>query len=229
MTYTLYNYWRSSASWRVRIALAHKNLPYEYLAMSLVEDGGHQFRAEYRAKNPMAQLPTLAFPSDGGTVELAQSLAIMEYLDEVHPEPPLLPRDPVLRARVRQLAEIVNSGIQPLQNLMVTNHVEALAGGGEAGVRAKNAWLLHFLTHGLIALEAVARPLSGKFLVGDTVSLADICLVPQLYSARRFAVPLDAYPTLTRVDALCATLPAFVAAHGEHQPDAPKPAAKESR
>ncbi len=221
MTYTLYNYWRSSASWRVRIALALKNLPYEYSAMSLVESGGQQFRPDYRARNPMAQLPTLAFPGDNGTVELAQSMAIMEYLDETHPDPPLLPRSPVLRARARQLAEIVNSGIQPLQNLMVTNHVEALAGGGEAGIRAKNAWLLHFLEHGLKALEAIAQPLSGKFLVGDTVSLADICLVPQIYSARRFSVPLDPYPTLTRVDALCATLPAFAAAHGERQPDAP--------
>jgi len=221
MTYTLYSYWRSSASWRVRLALRLKNLDYTYVAVNIVEGGGHQLQPGYRARNAMAQVPTLSFTSDGKAIELGQSLAIIEYLDEVHPEPALLPRDPILRARVRQLSEIVNSGIQPMQNIPVLNQIEGLAGGGEMGAAAKKAWLHQFIGHGLGALEATAAPLAGKFLVGDNVSLADICLVPQLATARRFEVPLEAYPTLLRVDAHVATLPAFIAAHATNQPDAP--------
>lgn len=210
----LFNYWRSSASWRVRIGLHLKGLEFEYVPVHLVDDGGQQHQADYKAKNPMAQVPTLVVEHAGTSFSLTQSLAILELLDETWPEPALLPKNPVLRAHARRLAEIVNSGIQPLQNLSVTRRLEGL------GVDTK-PWLSHFIGTGLAALEAAARDGAGRFLVGDEPSLADCCLVPQLYSARRFGVALDGLPTLLRVEATCAALPAFERAHPDVQPDAP--------
>lgn len=212
----LYNYWRSSASWRVRIALHMKGLPFEYVPVSL--PAGEQRGAAHHARNPMDQVPALELELGGRRVVVAQSMAILELLEELHPEPPLLPRDPYLRARARELAEIVNSGIQPHQNLTPTQRIDQLASGaGKLHAR-------HFNEVGLAALEARCRDVAGRFAVGDQPTFADLCLVPQLYGARRFEVPdLEArFPTLLRIEAACAELPAFRAAHPDVQPDAPK-------
>lgn len=205
----LYGYWRSSASWRVRIGLAWKGLRYDYVPVHLVKEGGQQHGEAHRARNPMEQVPVLEV--DGRL--LTQSLAILEWLEEAHPQPALLPRDPFLRLRARQLAEIPNSGIQPLQNLSILQEIEKLGGD-------KQAWGAKWNRRGLGAMEAIARETAGRFLVGDDVSIADVCLVPQLYAARRFNVDLAAFPTLLRVEAACAELEAFKQAHADAQPDA---------
>lgn len=206
----LYNYWRSSASWRVRIGLAYKGLDYEYVPIHLVREGGAQHQESYRGKNPMRQVPYLELDDGRG---LAQSVAILEYLEEVHPAPPLLPEDPYLRARVRQLVEIVNAGIQPLQNLAVTQRLRAL------GVDA-DAWTKEWIERGLKALETEVAKTAGRFCVGDAPSLADVVLVPQMYSSRRFGVDPSAFEHLHRIEANCGELPAFESAHPSAQPDA---------
>lgn len=205
----LYGYWRSSASWRVRIALAYKGLSYEYVPVHLVKDGGQQHGEAHRARNPMEQVPVLEV--DGRL--LTQSLAIIEWLEETWPQPALLPKDPFLRMRARQLAEIPNSGIQPLQNLSILQEIEKLGGD-------KQAWGARWNRRGLAAMEAIARETAGRFLVGDEPTVADVCLVPQLYAARRFGVDPAEFPTLLRVEAACAELPAFRQAHADVQPDA---------
>jgi maleylpyruvate isomerase len=214
----LYGYWRSSSAWRVRIALALKGLQYEYVAIDLIRNGGDQHADEFREKSPLAQVPLLEVEHDGKLVRLAQSMAIIEYLDETHPEPPLLPRDPVSRARARQLAETVNAGIQPAQNLYVLNYLK------EHHPEAKRSdWAKHFIGRGLTAMEAIAKDTAGRFLVGDQVTIADVLLVPQLYVAQRFGVDLEPFPTLTRVDSTCEAIDAFARAHPDRQPDAPPP------
>jgi maleylpyruvate isomerase len=219
----LYGYWRSSASYRVRIALALKGVTYEHVPVHLVRDGGEQRAPDYRAKNPMAQVPTLELEADldecegpeGAVVRLSQSIAILEWLDETYPTPPLFPKKALDRARARELAEIVNSGIQPLQNLPLMAELKRLGGdqAGPAFARSVNE-------HGLAALEAKASASAGRYLVGDDVTIADVCLVPQLYGARRFGVDVAAYPTLARVEAALVVLPAFAEAHPDRQPDA---------
>lgn len=205
----LYNYWRSSSSWRVRIALALKGLPYEYVAVNLLE--GEQHQAEHRARNPSGTLPLLEL-DDGRRV--AQSVAILELLEELHPTPPLLPRDPVARAQVRMLAEVINSGTQPYQNTGTMAYVrEVLKGDDKAFTR-------HFVELGLSNLQALAAPLRGRYLVGDSVTLADCFLIPQLFGARRFGVEVSAYPALLEIEAECLKLPAFVQAAADRQPDA---------
>ncbi|HWE26667.1 MAG TPA: maleylacetoacetate isomerase [Polyangia bacterium] len=206
----LYSYWRSSASWRVRIGLNYKGLDYEYVPVNLVREGGEQHKPEYHALNPMELVPALEL--DDGRL-LSQSLAILEYLEETIATPPLLPRDAYLRARCRQLAELVNAGIQPLQNTGPQQRLKAL-GVDEV------AWSRHFIAQGLAALAATAEQTAGKFLVGDTVTLADVCLVPQLYNARRFGVDLTLVPLLGRVEAACLELEAFQLAQPDRQPDA---------
>jgi len=217
-TYRLHNYWRSSASWRVRIAFALKGLAYEYVAVNIVRDGGEQNRPEYRARNPMTQVPALEI-IDGGTSRfLGQSLAIIEYLEEsVLSGPRLLPTDPYLRARVRQLAEGVNAGIQPFQNLPTFAEIERLGGD-------KAAWAKKWNERGLVALEQLANETAGTFLVGETPTLADACLVPQMYSARRFGIDTAGYPTLERVEAACLAIAAVDGTRPERQPDAIAPA-----
>lgn len=205
----LYSYWRSSCSWRVRIALAWKGLDYTYLPVNLLE--GDQHSEEHRARNPMRQVPYLWDDGFG----LAQSMAILEYLEETVSEPALLPSDPRNRARARQLAEMINAGIQPLQNFAVLQMLE----GFEVD---KKAWSQSWIARGFAALEKIAEGTAGQYLVGDTVTFADLMLVPQMYNARRFGVVLDNYPTLVRVDAACAELPAFQASHPDAQPDAPQ-------
>ncbi|MEZ4390100.1 MAG: maleylacetoacetate isomerase [Polyangiales bacterium] len=212
----LYGYWRSSASWRVRIGLALKGIDYEYVAVNLVADGGAQRGDAYRALNPMMQVPTLVWSHDGEARVLSQSLPILEWLDETHPSPPLLPADPFLRARARSLAEIVNAGMQPMQNLEAQRFIRDELKGDAA------AFTRHFLIRGTRALEAAAAQTAGDFLVGDAPTLADVCLVPQLFGCRRFGVDLDDFPTLLRVEARCAAMAAFQAAHPDAQPDAVK-------
>lgn len=206
----LYSYWRSSASWRARIGLYWKGVAFEYVAVNLLKDGGEQHGAAYAALNPMQQVPTLVL--DDGR-QLSQSLAILAYLDETLPTPPLLPSDPYLRARARQLAELVNAGIQPLQNTGPLGELK------RRGVDEKE-WARHFIGRGLDALAASAAATAGSFLVGDAVSLADVCLVPQLYNARRFGLDPARWPLLTRVEAACARLEPFAQAHPDRQPDA---------
>jgi maleylpyruvate isomerase len=207
----LYGYWRSSSAWRVRIALAWKAIPHEYEVVNLIRDGGQQHTPGFRDKNPLGQVPVLEL--DDGR-RLTQSIAILEYLEERFPSPPLLPADPWLRARARQLAEMVNAGIQPLQNLSVLQHLK------HAVHTDPDVWVRHFVGRGLAALETAAAETAGTFMVGDAPSFADAYLVPQLYGARRYGVDLGAFPTLTRIDAACAALPAFQTAHADAQPDA---------
>ncbi|MGZ3427896.1 MAG: maleylacetoacetate isomerase [Polyangia bacterium] len=206
----LYNYWRSSASWRVRIALAYKNVAYEYVAVNIAPAVEAQKDPGYQKLNPMAQVPTLVL--DDGR-QLAQSIAILEYLEETVPRPALLPTDPYLRARARQLAELVNAGIQPFQNLPTIKRVK------EAGSDAKE-FVRGYIARGLDALEASAAPTAGTFLVGDAPSFADVCLVPQLNAARRFDLDVARWPLLARVEEACARLQAFQTAHADRQPDA---------
>lgn len=210
----LYSYWRSSSAWRVRLALNLKGLSYAYEAVHLLKDGGQQNSDAYRALNPMRTVPMLELEEGGQVRRLTQSVAILEYLEERYPTPALLPSDPLLRARVRMLVEMVNSGIQPLQNLSVLQFVK-----GELQ-RDEKAFAAHWNVRGLTALEAAVKETAGTYCLGESVSLADIFLVPQLYGARRFAVDLTPYPTLTRIEAACEKLPAFQAAHPDRQPDA---------
>lgn len=211
----LYDYWRSSSAWRVRIALHFKGIPFERRVVNLnKEGGGEQHAAEFDALNPLRQVPVL-IPDDSGRT-IAQSMAIIAYLEERFPTPPLLPTDPWLRARARQLAEMVNSGIQPLQNLYVLDHAQSKGAD-------RNEWARHFIARGLAALEAASQETEGTFLIGDALTIADVYLIPQLYNARRWSVDVAPYPTLLRVEASCASLPAFVAAHPDVQSDARPP------
>ena len=207
MTYELFGYWRSSASWRVRIALGLKGLEYTNTPVNLLEN--EQGSDAHAARNPMKQLPVLVTP-DG---PLTQSLAIVDWLDRAHPEPALYPASSGDRARALALAEIVNAGIQPLQNLKVLLKLQA------QGVD-RAAWGREAIQDGLEAFQALARTTTAGFSVGDTVTVADLCLVPQLYNARRFDCDLSRLSLLTDIEARCADLPAFQAAHPDNQPDA---------
>jgi maleylpyruvate isomerase len=210
----LYNFFRSSASYRVRIALNLKGVQYEYVPVHLRRGGGEQYTAAYTALNPQSIIPTL---EDEGRV-LTQSLAIVEYLEERYPEPPLLPRDPADRATVRSMALAVACEVHPLQNLRVLNYLKDVLHRPEEEL---NMWSRHWIVQGLTALEQMVRkvPNRGTFCFGDTPSLADLCLVPQLVNARRFGCDLSACPTLVQIDAGCCALPAFAQAAPENQPD----------
>ena len=209
----LYGYYRSSASYRVRIALNLKGLDYEAVPVHLRR--GAQHEPEYRRLNPQARVPVLA----AGEAVLTQSLAIVEYLEETVPEPALLPPDPLGRARVRALAAVIASDIQPLQNMTVLNYLTAELGHDEAAVRR---WCRHWIERGLGDFEAllVREAATGAYCHGEVPGLADLALVPQVYNARRFDCDLTACPTLVRIDAACLALPAFEAAAPENQPDA---------
>lgn len=211
----LYNYFRSSASFRVRIALALKGLDYEYASVHLVKGGGQQFAAEFKAMNPAALVPVL---DDDGTV-LTQSLAIIEYLDETWPQPPLLPADAAGRARARAIALAIACEIHPLNNLRVLAYLSKTLGvSGEE----KNAWYRHWVEAGLATVEAMLAGDSrtGRCCHGDTPTLADICLVPQIFNAQRFEARLDHVPTVMRIHEHCLTLPAFAKSVPALQPDA---------
>ncbi len=216
MTFRLYGYWRSSSAWRVRIALALKGIPYEYVALNLVDQ--EQFREEHRARNPMGQVPVLDVLDGERVLRLVQSMAIIEWLEERFPDPPLLPPDLDGRARVRALAEHVNSGIQPLQNAIVLRTIREKVPGWE------REWARAWISRGLDALErAVGDGATGRFCHGDAPGLADCYLVPQLHNARRYGVDVAPYATLRRIEEACAALAPFQAAHPDRQPDAPPP------
>jgi len=208
----LYSYFRSSAAYRARIALNLKGLSYETVSVHLVKDGGHNRRPEYRAVNPQMRVPALVGP--GGEV-LIQSIAIIEYLDETHPEPPFLPKDPIARAKVRGLAELIACDIHPLNNTSPLRYLKNQMGQEQSAI---DAWYHHWVREGFEALEALLEP--GPYACGKVVTLADICLVPQVANARRLKVPLDKFPKIVGVDAACLKLPAFDAARPENQPDA---------
>ena len=211
MHLALRGYWRSSSSWRVRIALNWKGLEYENIPVHLVADGGHQHSDEHRALNPMREVPVLLVDGE----PLAQSVAILEFLEETHPEPALLPQDPIARARARQLTEVINSGIQPIQNLRVMQRL--------GGIDSKSPGSRPGHAAGSTKAFKRSKPVqehAGQYCVGDAVSFADLCLVPQIYNARRFSVDLDPFPTIMGIEERLAALPAFKAAHPDQQPDA---------
>ncbi len=214
MKLVLHNYWRSSASHRVRIGLGLKQLPFDYVVVNILHKDQHS--DAYRARNPMAQVPTLEITEDDGSVRaIAQSLPILEYLEERFPERPIMPKDLYLRARARGLAEIVNSGIQPHQNLTTTKAVKAF-GGDEV------VWPKSFIVDGLAAFERAASDTAGAFCIGDAPSIADCCLIPQLASARRFGVDITKHALLLGIEERCLAMPAFANAAPDRQPDAVK-------
>jgi maleylacetoacetate isomerase len=207
----LYTYFRSSAAYRVRIGLNLKGLAWEAVPVHMVKDGGRHLLPDYRAINPQGRIPALVL--DDGTV-LTQSLAILDWLDEAYPTPPLLPSDPVTRAKVRAAAHVVASDIHPVNNATVLRNLRSRFGADDAAV---NAWYAHWVTEGFAALEEMIAP--GPYAFGPTVTLADLCLVPQVYNARRFKVPLEAFAKIRAVEEACLALPAFADARPEAQPD----------
>jgi maleylacetoacetate isomerase len=211
----LYNYFRSSASFRVRIALALKGLDYDYVPVHLLKEGGQQFSAGFKAMNPAALVPVL---DDDGTV-LTQSLAIIEYLDETRPQLPLLPQEAAGRARVRAIALAIACEIHPLNNLRVLGYLSKTLGVSD---EQRNAWYRHWVEAGLEAVEAMLAGDSrtGACCHGDSPTLADICLVPQIFNAQRFKARLDHVPTVMRIHEHCLTLPAFAQSAPALQPDA---------
>ena len=205
----LYTYFRSSAAYRVRIALNLKGIAYESMPVNLLK--GEQRSDAYGAVNPQRRLPALDI---GGTV-LIQSPAILEYLDEVHPEPPLLPVGAIQRAKVRAVSNLIGCDIHPLNNLVVLSYLKNQLGHDQA---ARDAWYSHWIVEGFAATEPLLEP--GPFAFGPRPTLADVFLVPQVFNARRFNVPLDRYPKIAAVDAACDELEAFRAAAPDNQPDA---------
>lgn len=200
----LFDYFRSSASYRVRIALNLKGIGYQAAPVNLLEGG--QKGPDYRARNPQGLIPLLEI--DGRSIP--QSLAIIDYLEATRPEPPLLPAEPGEAAHVRALALVVACDIHPINNLRVLNY---LKGPLAQDQDARDLWYRHWIAEGLAALEAMAAAKAGAFLYGDSPTLADVCLVPQLFNARRLQSPLGAYPTLLRAEAAANSLDAFKAAH----------------
>jgi maleylpyruvate isomerase len=208
----LYSYFRSSAAYRVRIALNLKGVSYEMIPIHLRKDGGRHRSAEYQAVNPQMRVPSLELP--GGEI-LIQSLAIIEYLDEVYPQPPLLLADPVARAQARAIAQIIACDIHPLNNLGTLQYIKRAFGQEQPAI---DAWYHHWVLAGFQAIEAMIKP--GPYSFGGQVGLADVCLVPQVNNARLLKVPLEAFPKILAVDAACLALSAFDKARPENQPDA---------
>lgn len=208
----LYSYFRSSAAFRVRIALNLKGLAYDTVSIHLTKDGGKHKTADYRAVNPQMRVPALTLPS--GEV-LVQSLAIIEYLDESYPNPPLLPADPIVRAQVRAVSQIIACDIHPLNNTAALNYLKNQLKHDQA---AADAWYTSWVVAGFEAIEAMIGP--GPYAFGSKVTVADLCLVPQVFNAKRFKIQLERFPKIVAADAACAKLPAFDKARPENQPDA---------
>jgi maleylacetoacetate isomerase len=204
----LHDYWRSSAAYRVRIALGLKGLDFDRRTVNLAE--GEQKSEAYRALNPQGLVPMLEI--DG--LKLTQSLAIIVYLDQKYAEPRLMPVDPADGAHVRAMAMVIACDTHPLNNLRVLKYLKAELGQEQSAI---DRWYAHWVTEGLQALEAVAAPRAGTFLFGDTPTIADVCLVPQLYNARRFDVPVDRFTTLLRAESNAKGIEAFTAAHPDRQ------------
>ncbi|KAG7381478.1 hypothetical protein PHYPSEUDO_005981 [Phytophthora pseudosyringae] len=213
--YVLYSYWRSSCSWRVRISLEWKGVPFEYRAVHVLNGGGEHLQDAYTALNPNQRLPTLVV---GGRA-LPQSGAILEFLEETHPEKPLLPSDPLARALVRNLCAIVGCDIQPVQNLMVQVKATEDVTEEQRGAK-KQAWSRFWIERGFEALERELVKTAGAYCFGDDVTLADLYLQPQVYNANRVGVDVTKYPTIARISAALEAVPAFQKAHPSQQPDA---------
>lgn len=213
MALRLYNYFRSSASYRVRLALVIKKLNYEYISVHLLRDGGQQKSAEYLSRNPLAQVPTLEH--DGKFI--TQSLAIMLYLEELQPAPALFPGDAYARAKIFEVCEIINSGTQPLHNLSVVAELGSQFG---ASKEKKDAWTKYWIEKGLAAFDATIAPYRGQFCFGETLTAADVCLIPQLLSSRRFAADVSKFPRLLEIEKNCLRLEAFQLADPARQIDA---------
>ncbi len=211
MTIRLYGYWRSSATWRVRIALAWKGIAYERAPINLLSS--EQSDAAYTAINPQGLVPFLT----DGAVAIGQSLAIIEYLDEIQPEPPLLPGDAAQRARIRMLADMIACDIHPLNNLRVLRQLKHEYGLEQPAI---DGWARHWIEAGFAALEREASVGGGAYLAGEAVTAADLCLVPQLYNARRVSTDLTPYPCLLAIEGGLLTLPAFADTHPDRQPEA---------
>ncbi|KAJ7988627.1 hypothetical protein DPEC_G00311170 [Dallia pectoralis] len=203
----LHGYFRSSCSWRVRIAFALKGIEFDQVPVNLIKDGGHQFTDHYKQLNPMQQVPAVHI--DG--ITLSQSLAVIQYIEETRPGPSFLPVDPKKRAQVRMISDIIASGIQPLQNLCVLQRI------GDQ----KLQWAQHFIQRGFEALEPILEETAGTYCVGDEISMADICLVPQVYNAERFKVDVDQFPTIKRLNQTLMEVDAFKESHPSCQPDTP--------
>ncbi|XP_054469335.1 maleylacetoacetate isomerase isoform X2 [Anoplopoma fimbria] len=203
----LHGYFRSSCSWRVRIAFALKGIEYDQVPVNLIKDGGQQLTEQYQKLNPMQQVPAVEI--DG--ITLSQSLAVIQYIDETRPGPRLLPADPKKRAQVRMISDVIASGIQPLQNLYVIQKIGA----------EKMQWAHHFIDRGFQALEPILKQTAGKYCVGDEISMADICLVPQVYNAQRFKVDVEQYPTIKRLNQTLVEIEAFKVTNPSCQPDTP--------
>lgn len=210
----LYNYFRSSTSYRVRIALHLKNLAFEYRPIHLLQSGGEQYQESYKKLNPQSEVPTLVHKSK----PISQSMAIIEYLDEIHPTPPLFPDDPYLRGRVRQFCENINSYLHPLSNLKVLKKLEGDHGYSQS---QKEAWVQYWSRSGLQALEELVSE-SQNFCFGSQVTAADLFLVPALFSARRFKVDLDTFPKLISIESSLNQISAFKLAHPLRQIDTPE-------
>jgi maleylpyruvate isomerase len=207
----LYSYWRSSASWRVRTALALKGIEYDYIAVNILEN--RQQEDDYKSLNPMAQVPTLEIEHKSEMVRLTQSMAIIGFLESVVPEPSLHPSDPILRARAMEIAEIINSGTQPLQNLGLLRALKKLGGDPDA-------WARERIAIGLGAVETKLSWTARKYAASDDITIADVFIVPQMFNARRFNVDLAPFPLLQEVEARAAEHPAFQKARPDVQPDA---------
>ncbi|XP_022048958.1 maleylacetoacetate isomerase isoform X1 [Acanthochromis polyacanthus] len=203
----LYGYFRSSCSWRVRIAFALKGIEYDQIAVNLIQDGGQQHTQQFESINPMKQVPAVKI--DG--ITLCQSLAVIQYIDETRPGPRLLPAEPKTRAQVRMISDLIASGIQPVQNLAVLQKK-----GSE-----KEQWAQHFINQGFQALEPILKETAGKYCVGDEISMADTCLVPQVYNAERFNVDMEQFPTIKRLNQTLLEMEAFKVSHPSRQPDTP--------
>jgi maleylacetoacetate isomerase len=213
----LYSYWRSSAAYRVRIALNLKGLDYDIIPVHLIDGGGQQHGESFREVNPQGLIPVLAH----GHRVFRQSLAIVEYLDEVFPDPALIPSLPRERARVLSLAQIIACDIHPLCNLRVLQYLEREFGVADV---ERERWCRHWIEEGFSAIEAMLadNPSTGSFCEGDEPGLADICLIPQVYNANRWRVDMDKFPTIAKIYATCMEEEAFDRARPENQADAPE-------
>jgi len=209
----LFSYWRSSSSYRVRIVLHLKGLNFEYRPVHLVKNGGEQNSADYLSRNPKGEVPFLLHHSFG----LSQSVAILHYLEENWPNPRMLPGSIEDRARCLEIVEVINSGVQPLHNLGVLKNLELMAGFDEA---KKKLWMQTYIKKGCVALESLLTRSAKKFCIGDEVSWADACLVPHVYSAKRFEVDLSSFPKILEINQHCLALSAFERAIPENQIDA---------
>ncbi len=211
----LYNYFRSSTSYRARIALAHKELDYEYRPIHLLKNGGEQHSEVFRKLNPAGEVPCLIHNDKA----ISQSVAIIEYLDEVFPQKPLYPKDPYKKALVRQVCETINSGIHPLHNLKVFQKL-----GKDAGYNKQQneAWAQHWVELGFVSIEKMLLPFSKKFAFGDDITAADVFIVPQMLTARRFGTDTTKFQLLTKIEKNCESLPEFFKTHPARQVDTPE-------